>query len=138
VAFGSLIFNQSPSDQLRLYFGAQRSLPGAQQADLEAQGSATWRTKRCLRQFLMAAHGRKRGRADGLALLSLQSRSLPGRHTGVSDPNVLIPEDDRGSNYVGGVVSVCLHARPAQCSCGLQVFGQRDNQLFGSRPAMAP
>jgi len=54
-----------------------------------------------------------------------------GDYTGVSDPNVLIPEDDRGSNYVGGVVSVSYTRGRHNARAGLQVFGQRDNQLFG-------
>src|SRR5205807_392731 len=53
-----------------------------------------------------------------------------GDYTGSPDSNVLVPQDDRGSNYVGGVVSAAYTRRQHILRAGVQVFGQRDNQLF--------
>jgi outer membrane receptor protein involved in Fe transport len=51
----------------------------------------------------------------------------------VGDPAdaVVIPHDDRGSNYVGGVVSIAVNRGRHNARAGFQVFGARDNQLFG-------
>ncbi|MGH9539392.1 MAG: TonB-dependent receptor, partial [Terriglobales bacterium] len=54
-----------------------------------------------------------------------------GGYTGEPDPNVVIPEDDRGSNYFGGVASLAVNRGKHNARAGLQVFGARDNQLFG-------
>ena len=44
---------------------------------------------------------------------------------------MVIPEDDRGSNYFGGVVSLAVNHGKHNVHAGFQVFGARDNQLFG-------
>jgi outer membrane receptor protein involved in Fe transport len=51
----------------------------------------------------------------------------------VGDPaaGVVVPTDDRGSNYVGGVVSLAVTRGRHNAHAGIQVFGARDNQLFG-------
>src|SRR5262249_15750504 len=54
-----------------------------------------------------------------------------GDYTGAPDPDVTIPQNDRGSNYFGGVVSLGVTRKRHTFRAGVQVFGQRDNQLFG-------
>jgi outer membrane receptor protein involved in Fe transport len=54
-----------------------------------------------------------------------------GGYVGQPDPNIVIPDDDRGSNYFGGVVSLAVNHGKHNARAGLQVFGARDNQLFG-------
>lgn len=54
-----------------------------------------------------------------------------GDYVGQPDPEVVIPQDDRGSNYFGGVASVALNSGRHNARAGFQVFGVRDNQLFG-------
>jgi outer membrane cobalamin receptor len=54
-----------------------------------------------------------------------------GGYIGQPSPNVIIPQDDRGSNYFGGVVSLAVNRGKHNASAGFQVFGARDNQLFG-------
>jgi len=80
---------------------------------------------RRFRQFLLAAHHG----APGPLTVS------PFYHFngGIISPNLknAIQSDyDRGSNYIGGVAP-WHQSRPAQFSCRLQVFGERDNQLYG-------
>ncbi|HZE25806.1 MAG TPA: TonB-dependent receptor [Terriglobales bacterium] len=131
--FGSLIFNQSPSDQLRLVTSVRRDhyqVPN--QADLEAQGFRDVENERDAFVNFSWLHTAGSGVVLTVSPFYHFNRAhYLGDYTGVSDPNVLIPEDDRGSNYVGGVVSVSYTRGRHNARAGLQVFGQRDNQLFG-------
>src|SRR5581483_2297738 len=43
----------------------------------------------------------------------------------------VIPEDDRVSNYAGGVASVSVVRGKHNAHAGLQVFGEHDHQLLG-------
>ncbi len=54
-----------------------------------------------------------------------------GNYDGTPDPEVVIPEDNRGSNYLGGVVSLAYRRGRHNFSGGVQVFAQHDNQFFG-------
>jgi hypothetical protein len=54
-----------------------------------------------------------------------------GGYIGQPDPGVVIPQDDRGSNYFGGVISLAVNHGKHNARAGFQVFGARDNQLFG-------
>ena len=54
-----------------------------------------------------------------------------GGYVGEPDPDVIIPDDDRGSNYFGGVASLAVNRGNHNVRVGMQVFGARDNQLFG-------
>jgi outer membrane receptor protein involved in Fe transport len=53
-----------------------------------------------------------------------------GKYVGQPDSTITVPEDDRGSNYMGGVVSLGVNRGRHNLRTGFQVFGQRDNQLF--------
>jgi outer membrane receptor protein involved in Fe transport len=47
-------------------------------------------------------------------------------------------EYDRGSNYVGGVTTIGVVRGPHNFHAGFQVFGERDNQLYGLIDTTAP
>ena len=55
-----------------------------------------------------------------------------GGYSGVPDPEVVIPQDDRGSNYRGrSRLPVTYRRGRHNAQRGVQVYGQHDNQFFG-------
>ena len=131
--YGSLIFNQSATDQLRLITSVRRdhyqvpNTPEQQAAgihDVENERDAfvnlTWLHSINPNTVLTVSPFYHFNRAH-----------YRGGYSGAPDPSVIIPEDDRGSNYVGGVVSLAYRRGIHNFSGGLQVYGQRDNQFFG-------
>jgi outer membrane receptor protein involved in Fe transport len=143
--FGSLIFNQSPTDQLRLVSsvrGDHYQVPN--DPDLQAQGLRDVENERDAFVNLSWLHTV----GSGLVLTAspfyhFNRAHYLGEYRGVPDPNVSVPQDDRGSNYVGGVVSAAYTRGQHSARAGIQVFGQRDNQLFAvnagdGNPTVAP
>lgn len=130
--FGSLIFNQSPNDQLRLVTsvrGDHYQVPN--DPDLQARGFRDVENERDAFMNFSWLHTV----GSGLVLTAspfyhFNRAHYTGEYTGIPDPNVSVPEDDRGSNYVGGVVSTAYTRGQHNARAGIQVFGQRDNQLF--------
>ena len=130
--FGSLIFNQSPNDQLRLVTsvrGDRYQVPN--DPALEVHGLRDVENERDTFVNFSWLHTV----GSGLVLTAspfyhFNRAHYLGDYIGSPDPSVLIPQDDRGSNYVGGVVSVAYTRRQHILRAGAQVFGQRDNQLF--------
>jgi len=131
--YGSLIFNKSPTDQLRLITsvrGDHYQVPNTpdQQAagihDVENERDAfvnfTWLHSLSPNTMLTVSPFYHFNRAHYI-----------GGYSGVPDSNVVIPEDDRGSNYVGGAVSLSYRHGRHNFSGGIQAFGQHDNQFFG-------
>ena len=131
--FGSLIFNQSPSDQLRLITsvrGDHYQVPNT--PDSETQGFRDVENERDTFVNFSWLHTAGTGVVLTVSPFFHFNRAhYVGDYTGTPDPNVLIPEDDRGSNYIGGVVSLAVTRRQHNLHAGVQVFGQRDNQLLG-------
>ena len=138
--FTSLIFNKDPADQLRLIAssrGDHFQVPNdpAQQAagigDVENEHDTfvnfSW------------LHTSSSG-----LLFTISPFYHFNRAHFIGGPNDIptIPEDDRGSNYVGGVAQVAMVHGRHNARAGFQVFGDRDNQLFslitadGSSPAL--
>ncbi len=127
--FSSLIFNRTPDDQLRLVTalrGDHYQVPNdpAQQLagvrDLEDERDAfvnfSW------------AHTVSRG-----VLLTISPFFHFNRAHyigGPADPGV-IPEDDRGSNYAGGVITLGVLRGRHNAHIGVQGFAERDNQFLG-------
>lgn len=129
--FGSIIFNKTPADQFRLVTSLrgdhyQVPVDPALQApdnfsnDIENERDSftnvSW-----LHTF---AH-------SGLLTVSPfyhfnRAHSLGGAHD-----TPVIAQDDRGSNYMGGVVSLAINRGKHNARAGMQVWGARDNQLFG-------
>jgi len=127
--FASLIFNSTPSDQLRLVTSVRRDhyqVPNtyAQQAsgtrDVQAEQDAfvdfSW------------VHS-----AGEHVLLTVSPFYHFNRSHYIGGPQDLpvSPEDDRGSNYAGGVVSLAVVEGRNNAHFGVQGFVQRDNTLFG-------
>ncbi len=130
--FGSLIFNRSPNDQLRLVTsvrGDHYQIPNdpAQQA----QGVRDVENERDTFVNFSWLHTVGTGLVLTVSPFYHFNRAhYLGNYTGSPDPDVVVPQDDRGSNYVGGVVSAAYTRRQHILRTGVQVFGQRDNQLF--------
>jgi outer membrane receptor protein involved in Fe transport len=131
--FGSLIFNQSPSDQLRLITsvrGDHYQVPNT--PDSETQGVRDVENERDTFVNFSWLHTAGTGVVLTVSPFYHFNRAhYTGDYTGAPDPNVLIPQDDRGSNYIGGVVSLAVTRGHHNLHTGFQVFGQRDNQLLG-------
>ena len=130
--FGSLIFNKSPNDQLRLVTsirGDHYQVPN--DPALEAQGIRDVENERDTFVNFSWLHTVGTGLVLTVSPFYHYNRAhYIGDFTGLPDPDVLVPQDDRGLNYVGGVVSAAYTRRQHTFRAGVQVFGQRDNQLF--------
>ncbi len=131
--YGSLIFNKSPNDQLRLVTSVRGdhyqvpNTPEQQTAgfhDVENERDAfvnfSWLHSINPNTVLTVSPFYHFNRAHYV-----------GGYDGVPDSQVVIPQDDRGSNYVGGVVSLTYRRGRHNASAGVQVYGQHDNQFFG-------
>jgi outer membrane receptor protein involved in Fe transport len=131
--FGSLIFNKTPNDQLRLVTslrGDHFQVPN--DPDTQAQGIRDVENERDAFVNFSWLHTAGAGVVLTISPFYHFNRAhYVGDYTGVPDPSVSIPEDDRGSNYIGGVVSLAVTKRRHTLRAGVQAFGQRDNQLFG-------
>jgi len=131
--FGSLIFNQSPSDQFRLITsvrGDHYQVPNT--PDSQAQGFRDVENERDT--FVNGSWLHTAGTGVVLTVspfYHFNRAHYLGDYAGAPDPNLLIPQDDRGSNYIGGVVSLAITRGQHNLHTGFQVFGQRDNQLVG-------
>jgi outer membrane receptor protein involved in Fe transport len=130
--FGSLIFNKSPNDQLRLVTsvrGDHYQVPN--DPELEALGVRDEENERDAFANFSWLHTVGTGVVLTVSPFYHFNRAhYIGDYTGSPNPNVSVPEDDRGSNYVGGVVSAAYTRQQHIVRAGIQVFGQRDNQLF--------
>ena len=130
--FGSLIFNKSPNDQLRLVTsirGDHYQVPN--DPNLQAQGFRDVENERDAFANFSWLHTIGSGMVLTVSPFFHFNRAhYIGDYTGVPDSTVSIPQDDRGSNYIGGVVSTAYTRGRHNAHFGAQVFGQRDNQLF--------
>jgi len=131
--YGSLIFNKSPSDQLRLVTsvrGDHYQVPNT--PDQQAAGIHDVENERDAFVNFSWLHSI---RTDTIVTVSpfyhFNRAHYLGHYDGAPDPEVVVPEDDRGSNYLGGVVSLSYRRGRHNFSGGVQAFAQRDNQFFG-------
>ena len=131
--FASLIFNKTPNDQLRLITslrGDHYQVPN--DPALQAQGIRDIEDERDDLVNFTWLHTLKNG-----ALLTISPfyhfnrANYVGGFVGNPADAVVIPSDDRGSNYFGGVAQIAITHGRHNARGGLQVFGDRDNQLFG-------
>src|SRR6516165_3388976 len=131
--FGSLILNKTPNDQLRLVTslrGDHFQVPN--DPDTQAQGLRDIENERDAFVNFSWLHTAGEGVMLTVSPFYHFNRAhYQGNYTGIPDPTVSIPEDDRGSNYFGGVVSAAVTKKRHILRAGFQVFGQRDNQVFG-------
>jgi outer membrane receptor for ferrienterochelin and colicin len=131
--FTSLIFNKSPNDQLRLIASARGDhyqVPNDR--DEQATGIRDVENERDDFANFSWLHTAPSGLVLTVSPFYHFNRAhYAGDYIGAPDPTVQIPQDDRGSNYIGGVVSLAVHRGKHNARAGIQVFGARDNQLFG-------
>jgi outer membrane receptor protein involved in Fe transport len=135
--FGSIIFNKSANDQLRLVTsmrGDHYQVPidpndpaTADNRDIENERDAfanfSWihTAGKSLTLTLSPFYHFNRAHYVG---------KFVGNPNAPGSGDVAVPEDDRGSNFVGGSALVNFVRGQHSAHLGLQVFGQRDNQLF--------
>ena len=131
--FSSLIFNKTPSDQLRLVIslrGDHYQVPN----DPDQQGLGVRDVENERDDFANFSWLHTIGNGAVLSVspfYHFNRAHYIGNYVGQPDPDVVIPEDDRGSNYLGGVVSLAVSRGKHNARAGFQGFSVRDNQLFG-------
>src|SRR6266705_2836232 len=132
--FASFIFNKTPADQLRLV----TSLRGDhyQIPNTPAQLSSGIRDVQNERDaFVNFSWLHTIGSGTVLtvsAFYHFNRVHYSGSSVGQPDPNLTIPEDDRGSNYLGGVTSIAIRRGKHNAHAGIQLWAARDNQLFAT------
>jgi outer membrane receptor protein involved in Fe transport len=131
--FTSLTFNKTPNDQLRLVAasrGDHYQVPN--DPDQQAAGIRDIEDERDDLINFSWLHTMGTGTVLTVSPFYHFNRAhYIGGYIGQPDPDVVVPEDDRGSNYFGGVASLAVNRGKHNVHAGLQVFGARDNQLFG-------
>jgi outer membrane cobalamin receptor len=138
--FSSFIFNKTPADQLRLVTslrGDHYQVPN--DPDQQAAGIRDVENERDSFVNFSWLHTAGNGILTTVSPFYHFNRA---HYIGGATDTPIIPEDDRGSNYVGGVASVAVNRGKHNARAGLQVFGARDNQFFslitsdGSNPPL--
>jgi outer membrane receptor protein involved in Fe transport len=131
--FGSIIFNSSASDQLRLVTSVRGDHyqvpidPGGDTAfkrDVEDEHDA-------FANFSWIHTGGKGITTTVSPFYHFNRAHYVGNYIGEPDPDVVIPDNDRGSNYFGGVASIAVMRGRHTARAGVQVWGAHDNQFFG-------
>ncbi len=125
--FASVIFNASPSNQLRVVGSARGDryqVPNDPVQQADGINDAEHEDDAFVNLSWMHTAG-------NLTLtVSPYYHVNRAHYIGGAHDTPFIPEDDRGSQYAGGQVSgAVLHGR-SDASFGLQAFAQRDNTLF--------
>ncbi len=132
--FVSLIFNRTPSDQLRLVASARGDhyqVPN--DFDLQTSGVRDVEDERDDFVNFSWVHTAGSGVTFTLSPFYHFNRAhyIGGfASTAVVPADAVIPEDDRGSNYAGGVVSLGIVRGKHNARVGFQGFAQHDNQFF--------
>ncbi len=134
--FASLIFNKTPADQLRFVTalrGDHYQVPNSE--DQQAQGIRDIENERDAFVNLSWLHTLGTGAVLTVSPFYHFNRAhYEGGYVGVPNPDLTIPEDDRASNYAGGVVSLAVVHGKHNARAGVQVWGAHDNQLFAVTP----
>jgi outer membrane receptor protein involved in Fe transport len=139
--FASIIFNKDPSDQFRLVTslrGDHYQVPN--DPDQQAAGVGDVEDERD--SFINFSWLHTMGSGTVLTVSPFYHFNRSHYIGGPNDIPV-IPEDDRGSNYMGGVGSISINRGGNNLHAGFQIFGQRDNQSLslttgdGSSPTLS-
>ena len=143
--FASLIFNQSASNQLRLIAslrGDHYQVPN--DPDQQASGIRDVENERDDFVNFSWLHTYSDGVLVTVSPFYHFNRAhYVGGFNGDPASDAVVPGDDRGSNYVGGVATVAVNRGHHNARAGLQVFADRENQFFslqavnGSNPPLA-
>jgi len=132
--FGSIIFNQSPRDQLRLVTslrGDHYQVPNSE--DQQTQGIRDVEDERDDLVNFSWLHTLGSGAILTVSpFYHFNRANYTGGYVGAPDPDLTVPRDDRASNYVGGVASVAINKGKHNARAGLQAWGAHDNQLFAT------
>ena len=130
--FGSLIFNKSASDQLRLVTslrGDHYQVPN--DPDQQALGIRDVENERDDFVNFSWLHTYANGMLVTVSPFYHFNRAdYIGGFDGDSSADVVVPGDDRGSNYIGGVATIAVNPGRNNARAGIQVFGDRENQFF--------
>ena len=124
--FGSIIFNKTPADQLRLTTSARGD---HYQVPIDPASSDTVHDVENERDDFANFSWLHTAANEVLITISPFYHFNQAHYSG--SPEVAIrSEYDRGSNYIGGVTTVGVVRGRHNFHAGLQVFGERDNQLY--------
>jgi outer membrane receptor protein involved in Fe transport len=134
--FASLIFNKTPSNQFRFVAslrGDHYQVPN--DPDQHAEGVRDVEDERDAFANFTWLHTLSPGVVVTVSPFYHFNRAhyigaFKGTFDGDPEDALPIPQDDRGSNYFGGVVAVGVTRGRHNFHAGIQAFGQRDNQLF--------
>jgi outer membrane receptor for ferrienterochelin and colicin len=129
--FGSLIYNRTPSDQLRLTFSARNDhyqVPNT--PDQQADGIRDTENERNVFGSFSYSHTAKDGALFTVAPFYHFSSA---HYLGGFTTDITSPEDDRNSNYAGGVASVAYNRGRHNLRAGVQGYFARENQLLALR-----
>lgn len=127
--FGSIIFNKTPNDQLRLVTsirGDHYQIPNT--PEQQVSGISDVENERDAFANFSCLHTFNPGTVLTVSPFYHFNRA---HYLGGPNDTPVIPEDDRGSNYLGGVVSLAVTRGKHTLRTGLQIFGEHDNQFFG-------
>jgi len=132
--FGSIIFNKSPQDQLRLVTslrGDHYQVPNSEEQ--QAQGIRDVEDERDTFVNFSWLHTLGAGSVVTVSpFYHFNRANYTGNYVGAPDPDLTVPQDDRSSNYAGGVTSIAITRGKHNARAGVQVWGAHDNQLFGT------
>src|SRR3989441_10729854 len=126
--FASLMFNKTSADQLRLVTslrGDHYQVPN--DPDQQAGGIREVENERDAFVNFSWLHTIGQGTVLTVSPFYHFNRA---HYIGGSQDTPVIPEDDRGSNYAGGVVSLAVIRGRHNARGGIQFFSQRDNRFF--------
>jgi hypothetical protein len=131
--FGSIIFNKSVNDQLRLVTSVRGD---HYQAPIDPEGDTAFNRDIENERDVFANFSWIHTAGEGLTFTvspfyHFNRAHYVGEYTSVPDAEVVIPNNDRGSNYFGGVASVGVNRGRHNVRAGVQVWGAHDNQFFG-------
>jgi hypothetical protein len=145
-AFGSLIFNKSPNDQLRLVTsirGDHYQVPIDPDDPATADNRDVENERDAFANFSWV-HTAGQGLTLTVSPFYHFNRAhYVGQFVGTFDGEnaVAVPEDDRGSTYFGGTAMLAFQRGKHSARGGIQAWGQHDNQLFNvasSDPSQDP
>ena len=132
--FASFIFNKTPADQLRLVTSLRSDhyqIPNT--PDQLSSGIRDVQNERDAFVNFSWLHTIGSGTVLTVSPFYHFNRAhYSGSSVGQPDPNLTIPEDDRGSNYLGGVTSIAIRRGKHNAHAGIQLWAARDNQLFAT------
>jgi len=132
-AFGSIIFNKSATDQLRLVASARGD---HYQVPIDPNGDTAFNHDVEQERDTFANFSWIHTLSDGITttvspFYHFNRAHYIGDFQGEPSPDVVVPNTDRGSNYFGGVASVAVKRGAHSFTAGMQVWGAHDNQFFG-------